>query len=421
MKNIKLLSFSLLAAVAAAVGSRGEPLRTDINPALLYFQASQVAPDFSPADRDYLFNAEWRGQKLQARFGELVARWNNEFALVRQAARATVPCEWGIDWSKGPGTLLPHLSRNRAVAQAARLRVMWFLQNGQQAEAVDDLLAAFALARNSSRDGSLIALLVQIAMENMLCTTVAENVYQLSPESLKQLAEAFDAAPTRLTVAACIQIEKSSFPDWMLARLQQLQKENPGNETKVMESIREFFDGSTGDEGANDATRWPRIQAAAGGTTSGMVKLIVDAESLYPRLAQVLALPRPQYEEQMEQFNAEIQRSPNPFVSELFPSWAKCQTKEYAVLTQLAMVRAGLEYKLRGESGLKSVTDPCGQGPFAFERFVFEGVDRGFELKAAYDGRGFQEALIFVEKDGPPFQVTGRNIGQPAAKSVGAK
>jgi hypothetical protein len=57
--------------------------------------------------------------------------------------------------------------------------------------------------------------------------------------------------------------------------------------------------------------------------------------------------------------------------------------------------------------------DPCGNGPFAFQRFVFEGVDRGFELKSAYTGLGYSCALIFVEKEGPPFNVSGsKHIGE---------
>jgi len=43
-------------------------------------------------------------------------------------------------------------------------------------------------------------------------------------------------------------------------------------------------------------------------------------------------------------------------------------------------------------------------------------VDRGFELKSAYAGRGFREVLIFVEKDGPPFLVNGKNAGQAPPK-----
>jgi hypothetical protein len=123
----------------------------------------------------------------------------------------------------------------------------------------------------------------------------------------------------------------------------------------------------------------------------------------------------------MKQFNAEIQNSSNPFISQSFSAWGKCRSREFAVLVEQAMVQAAVEYKLHGEQGLKSITDPCGQGPFAFQRFAFEGMDRGFELRSAYDGRGFPEVLIFVEKDGPPFQVNWKNAGEALPKSSAPK
>ena len=55
---------------------------------------------------------------------------------------------------------------------------------------------------------------------------------------------------------------------------------------------------------------------------------------------------------------------------------------------------------------------PSGSGPFAFRRFVFEGVDRGFELKSSYRWRGWDEVLIFDEKGGVPFQVDFMNAGK---------
>jgi hypothetical protein len=79
-------------------------------------------------------------------------------------------------------------------------------------------------------------------------------------------------------------------------------------------------------------------------------------------------------------------------------------------MARFALVRAATEYKLHGEEGLRSVTDPFGSGPLALRRFVFEGVDRGFELKSAYKGRDSNEALIFVEKAGPPFRVDGKAL-----------
>ena len=418
MKTMKSILLSLF-VVSGVIGS-GEQFRTDINPALLYYRAFQIIPDLSQADRDYLFANEWRGQKLPGRFGELVDRYGNEFKLVRQAARATVPCDWGIDLSPGPATLLPQLARCKAVAQAARLRAMWDLQNDRPTDARDDLLAAFALARNSSQDGTLIAALVQMAMENILCAAVAENLYQFSPEILKQLVDGFDAAPPRGTVAACIPTEQTFFHDWLLRKIQELQKENPTDDARVMAGIRDLVTGMVGtEEGQTNQAQndlWEKVNRAADGTSEGVVKLLRDMEPLYQRLAAIMAAPQREYEEPMKEFTAEIQKSANPLVVELFPAVQKCRPKEFGTLAVLDMVRAAVQYKLHGEPGLTGVNDPYGQGPFAFQRFVFEGVDRGFQLKSAYDGRGFHETLIFVEKDGPPFSVIGKNAGEALRK-----
>ena len=123
MKTMKSI-FLLLLIVTGAIGSAsGEQFRTDINPALQYFQAFNC-PDLSPADRDYLFQNEWRGQKLPERFGELVAHYDNQFRLIRQAAQATVPCDWGLDMSPGPATLLPKAFEQlgaRVVARRVRV------------------------------------------------------------------------------------------------------------------------------------------------------------------------------------------------------------------------------------------------------------------------------------------------------------
>ena len=96
-----------------------------------------------------------------------------------------------------------------------------------------------------------------------------------------------------------------------------------------------------------------------------------------------MAAPQREYEEPMKEFTAEIQKSANPLVVELFPAVQKCRPKEFGTLAVLDMVRAAVQYKLHGEPGLTGVNDPYGQGPFAFQRFVFEGVDRGFQLKSA--------------------------------------
>jgi hypothetical protein len=114
----------------------------------------------------------------------------------------------------------------------------------------------------------------------------------------------------------------------------------------------------------------------------------------------------------MQEFQAMVEKHKNPLVKEFMSNFNKCRTKEFATQIIVAMVQAGIEYKLRGEEGFRSVLDPCTGGPFGIERFVFEGVDRGFKLKSKYRGRDFDEVLIFVEKPGPLFRTSGMRAGE---------
>jgi hypothetical protein len=440
MNSLKSICLSLLVVAGVSAGANGQPSATNINPALLYYQAFLVAPDLSEADSDFLWTKEWKGQELPERFGKLMAGYDNEFRLVRQAARSTVPCDWGIDMSEGPATLLPHLARTKAVLLTAKFRALWALQHGRQADAREELVAAFVLGRNGARDGTLISTLVQRVTEAIYCSTVAELFDQFSTENLQQLLEGMDAAPARRSGADCVPTERAFFQDWVLRRIQELQQANPGDDAKVMAGIHDLFAstlylqketeepqpgqtrmaGSTGpvptalvrERDSQPGNWWERLTQAAGGTSAGMVKLIRDLESFDQPLALALALPHGEYESGMEQLKAEMQRSPNPLPSLLLPAWDCVRSKELRSLMSLAMVRAAVEYKLHGLAAMQSVVDPWGQGPFELQRFVFQGVDRGFELKSACRVNGWPEVLIFVEKDGPPFYVTGSNAGQ---------
>src|SRR5207253_1022194 len=153
----------LLATIGSARAA--DQFRTDINPALLYYRAFLLTPN-SSQELDYLNDAEKMAGKLPDKYGELIGEYDNQLGLIRQAAQCSVPCDWGVDMSPGPGTLLPHLARVKGAIVAGRRRALWELQNGRQSEAKDDLLAALTLARNGARDGTLISMLVQIAGEN---------------------------------------------------------------------------------------------------------------------------------------------------------------------------------------------------------------------------------------------------------------
>lgn len=406
----------MLVLAGATLGAGAQSIRTDINPALVYGRAFLAAPNLAQADSDYLFSNNWQGQKFPERFGDLVATYDAEIQLVGAAAKSKVPCDWGVDMSPGPMTLLPHLARAKAVATVTRLRVMWHLQNQRQSEACDEMLAAFVLARNASLDGTLISTLVQMAMENILCSTIAANFGQFSPESLKRLTEAMNAAPIRHSVAECMPTEKAFFFDWALRKIPEFQKQNPGNDALVMEAIHQSLIVESPEEG--DTNYWPRVAQAAGGTSDGVLQLLRDGGKFYERAVAFLNLPYPEFKSREKAFIKEMEEAANPFVAKAYPGFIKSRQKEFRTLAALTMVRAALEYKSRGDAGFKSVEDPCGKGPFAFQRFVFAGVDRGFQLKSAFNLGDNLAVLIFVEKEGPPFQVDGNFPGRALPASA---
>ncbi len=420
MKALRTICLSLLITAGGLAGASGQPAPANINPALLYYQAYLVAPDPLPqAEWDYLSSYEGRSQPLPARYDGVLGGYDNQFRLVRRAASATAPCDWGTDLSAGPATLLPQLAPAKAVMVATRLRLAWHLQHGRQAEACDELLAAIALARNLPRNGLLISVLVQGALESIASSMVAENFGRLSSEALQELAAGLEAMPPRGTVAGCVPGEKALSQDWMLRRINELQRANPGEDAKVMAGIRELF-APVFDvlvkrwlkEKAEEAGWWERLVQAAGGTSEGVAELIRDMEPFNQKLAAVMALPYGEYQEQIKQLKAETQQSSNPLPTLGLIFWENSRDKEFKAQVNVAMMRAALEYKLHGQAGLQSVADPCGQGPFGFRRFIFEGVDRGFELKSACPLNPWPFAIIFVEKEGTLFYHDGRYAGQ---------
>src|SRR5690349_6707332 len=79
------LCWFIMGAAAWAGGHEGS--RTNINPALLYYQGFLLAPEpMSEADSDYLHSREGAMQKVPERYEALFHGYDNEFQLIRQAA-----------------------------------------------------------------------------------------------------------------------------------------------------------------------------------------------------------------------------------------------------------------------------------------------------------------------------------------------
>jgi hypothetical protein len=410
MKIIASLCCLLLLPGGFQTGVRGESFRTDINPAQLYYQSFLLEPKLKDADHDYLFTNQWQGRVLPERFGALLDYYHNDLLLWHRAAAQKVPCDWGVDLTTGADALLPHLSHCKQASLMMALDVQWRLQQGDQAGARDDVLASLTLGRNAARDDTLIGALVQGAIQGIVCWNVAENFGQFSPRTLQQLATGFDAAPAWGTVATAMAGEKILFHDWMISVIQDAQKANPNDETAVMAALGQEI----GRRWTEETNFWPQLTNATGGTSEGLLKMVRDTKPWFKQLDGIMALPHGAFEAQFSQLRGAVKQSGNYLFADGLNAWNDCRRKEFTRQVELAMVRAAMEYKLHGEAGLKSIMDPCGNGPFACKRFVFQDEDCGFQLTSTYvsHSTGRPVTLIFVEKDGAPFLVGGTHPGE---------
>ncbi|HTH47852.1 MAG TPA: hypothetical protein VMB21_10105 [Candidatus Limnocylindria bacterium] len=412
MKAFTALLCALVTSVPGGRLAADSQPRTDINPALLYWQAFAVLPDYT--SQGYLFTNEWRGRALDEEFNTLIQPYDVRFRLLEQAAAQKTACDWGYDLSQGPELLLPGLAKVKQFAQAARLRMRWHLENGRPEAARDEFLATLALARQTARGGVLIGTLVQFASENILLSGLAENWFRFTPETLKQLLDGLDSAPVRGTVAESIPMERTSFRDWLARKVEGFQASS-GSEAEALERTRavlhSFMDPSEAPEGRVAPTP-DGILESAGNSTAGLLRQLKEMDALYDEADALMKAPYREFQPGIKAFNEKIAHHPNQLVQVFFPAFEKCRVKEFAIEMKLAMVRAAAAYRLAGAARLASVPDPVAQAPFDFQRFVFNGTDRGFELRSKTALHEWPDTLIFVEKDGPAFHLDGPSAGK---------
>jgi hypothetical protein len=176
------------------------------NAALDYWQAFATLPPIDEAFEERL--REWRTMDLEEPMGafEVVA---GPMAFAHRAAK-TAECDWGIDWSDGYATLLPHFGKARTLARVACLRARFYVMNGRTREAIDDFCAAMAVARHSG-DAAIIGKLVHISIESDAITGLADHMGSFSPDDLAYLESRLALLPPSPSLKSALQREQLSL------------------------------------------------------------------------------------------------------------------------------------------------------------------------------------------------------------------
>ena len=366
-----ILALGLLCAAPAAAADAD----LAANAALKYWQAFATLPKIDDKERpDYLT------MPLDDKAKALVA--SADYSLEQMHYGAALPhCVWAPSMEEdGIRTRLPYLPAARNLAGLAVLRIRLRFEEGKMADAVDDAVDALTLGRHASTDGTLISVLVGIAIDQMATNALAEHLPDLDKAALKKLALRLEVLPPAGTAAlAMLTAEEHGGLDWFIRQVKQAKDKD-----QLLDLLAEVCDGPSA---AAKREAGKTLLEACGGTAEGVLKYAEQARPLYEVVAKKMDLPPDQFDEEVGAM-VKGQAKDNPVFKLLFPAVSNVRRAEARLQARQALRKAALAILIDGPDAAKAQRDPFGDGPFEYTPF-----DGGFELKSKFKAQDKQVSL----------------------------
>jgi len=335
------------------------------NAALKYWQAFATLPNLTEAEAQKL-SPESLSTPVDAQAREIVTRAEQSLQMMHRGA-ALPRCAWGINYEDGYYTRLPHANAARMLCRLACLRARIRFEEGRNAEAIDDIVAALTLGRHVSQDGTLIMVLIGYETEARPSETLALYLPKLNASMIKDLKTRLDALPPGGRPAKAMRFEERDL-EWFVRKVKQAKDE---------ESLLNLVSLVAASEGTG---RERHEQGRAflkecGGTADGVVKFHEELRPCFELMAKMLDLPLNEFEKEFERKASE--RAGNPVFKSVFSAYPHVRRSQARTDVRRALLAAALAVQLDGPDALKNHPDPVAGGPF--EYVAFEG---GFELRS---------------------------------------
>lgn len=338
------------------------------NAADLYRQAFDLFKALTNDERFIV--SDWRTNVDASVEAELCEKLRPICDLMHQASAVT-NCDWGIDpTDPDPGAKwLTHLNGSRNLARAA----IWNAAHCRSNDVVgvmDDTLSALRVGQQVSRS-ALIGCLVDMAVQSIVSSYVAENLSLFRGTDGQRLAAAFDDPAYEEEPSRGMEQEADRL-DRLLAKLPSL----PADEAQKEISDLFMFSKVDTSEMSQDLVL-------------AQIKQIAGSER---ELAKALASSS---EDQLEvwQQDATALESSNPLAKEDLSANESFLNKVRWAEINRALVVAGFAVAQAGANALPSYPDPSSGQPF-----VYTETSGGFQLQSAYQMNGKPMTMQFKSR-----------------------
>jgi hypothetical protein len=369
MLRWKTTSIAALLMVACLTRARADERALDLNDnaALKYWRAFALMPHLSDEEQNK-YREGASTMPLDDKVKELVSKCDPAFHELHHAAKVT-HCAWSMNIVDGIYARMPECPAARTLATLGALHIRLRFEEKRNAEAVDAALDLIKLGRDISTGGTIIGVLVGIAVEAVATEAVAANLPRLGAAALTDFSSRLNKLPAMGTVAAAMSFgEERGFLIWFIGEVEKCKDKDAL--LKLLESILRT-------ESSNDVAQEAKaFLAACGGNKEGVLKQTEAARPAYKRWAKNLSLPLDQFQKFWEREEKEVLPT-NIVMKTMAPALQHCRLSEARYEARRKLLNAAIAVQLEGQQALKSHGDPFGNGPFEYSAF-----DGGFELKS---------------------------------------
>jgi len=351
--------------------------RTNINPGWLYWQAFGALPKLEEGDRKKLDEfsdqvSSWSSGssvgwavKLPPESDALLKRYKRSLRLLQQARLSTTPCDWGADLADGPEMLVPDTRGLRELTKVSLLQAAVQLQAKSYDESVDTLLSCLALVRQSAKDGTLVSVMLQQAMEAQFVDYLGAELGRYPASTIVRLQQGLTQLPPRAPVLLAVEGERN-FQRWALGQIDRQVEKWSGDDGKAYRASRdvvlELFGGDPPTVNMKEAVT--AVDAASGSSVRGLRNLIHELGAFYDE-GRTVALAGPDSVSQAATvLEQHVETSSNPIARMLIPNFGRARTRELSHLSRWAMMEASVAEVSGGQAAFLEIKDPLAQAPF---------------------------------------------------------
>jgi RNA polymerase sigma factor (sigma-70 family) len=338
------------------------------NAALQYGQAF-IALRRGVGDQDKLLE-ECLTMPLDTRARQIVTRAAYALRLMQRGA-ALPRCSWAIDFERGLEFPWTHGEGARVLSSLACLRARIRFEEGRNAEALEDVLAALALARHVSLDGTVDSLRAGYDIEQRLSELLALHLPRLDARTARDLKGRLDALPAGGSASTPALRMTEALLEWIAGEVK---------EAKDQESLLDFLSqlGVGPREPEKRRAEGRAFLEACGGSARGVLERAEEVRPVIVLLAKKLDLPPEQYEKEWQ--SQEKKWASNPIFQRFAPVLLGIRVRKLQAEIRRALLSAAVAVQIEGRDALKKHPDPVVGG--AFEHVALEGG--GFELRSKW-------------------------------------